>query len=112
MQIELSTHGVHDASRLRPVIESRLRLVLGRFAHRVRRLCVSLVDVNGPRGGVDCELRIEARLDGAADVQVLQRALNPREALGLAGDRIRRAVRRSLSRAAQGRRPGPPAEVA
>ena len=114
MQIELNTHGVHDAGHLRPHVERRLRLALGRFAHRVRRLCVSIVDVNGPRGGVDCELRLEARLRGARDVHVLQRALSPREALSLGGDRIRRAVRRSLARAARGRRSvaPPPVEAA
>lgn len=62
MEIRIRFNGVapSDAELAIRQIERRVRLALDRLAHRVRKVSVSLTDVNGPRGGIDqqCVLAI------------------------------------------------------
>lgn len=106
MRIEFTSQGIDRPERLRRRVEKQLRASLSRFSHRVEGLSVTLRDLNGPRGGVDTELCVEARLQGATSIRITERALTPDQALGRGRDRVRRAVRRSLSRSQSRRRSG------
>ncbi len=115
MRIEIhvhsGAHGITLTPELRQHVERRLALALDRVELRIRHVRITLVDANGPRGGIDqrCQLQIElvplprlvvletrdelgAAIDGAIDraVQTMGRLLG----------RQREAVRRA--RAARG----------
>jgi putative sigma-54 modulation protein len=52
MQIEIRTRDVAVTETMRTHIERRLDFALGRFAERIRRVRVTLGDLNGPKGGI------------------------------------------------------------
>lgn len=109
MDVEFSSQGIERPARIRVWVEARLTTALRRVARRVDRVWISLRDLNGPRGGVDIELKVEVTLRGAASVRISERAVTVAEALSQATPRLRRAVQRSLSRADQRRRAVGPA---
>ena len=90
---------------LREVVERRVRFVLRRLSALVPRVDVKLVDVNGPRGGIDKRCQIELRTDGAGPVVVSSVAKDWRTALDGALARAVRLVLRVWRRATVARRP-------
>lgn len=108
MRIEVSARGVSVTRRLREYVARRLHFKLGRFSDRINVVRVRMVDVNGPRGGVDLHCRIQVRgtdLDGLVASAL---AANPTSAIDEAANRIHRVVGREFARASElrrGRRP-------
>jgi len=110
MEIEIRPGNLPVSEALRGHIERKLAPPLRRFETRIRRVVVRLVDLNGPRGGVDKRCRILARLspsqvvvaeatDADAYVAVSQAALR-------LDDRVWRVtVRRAHARPAAPRLP-------
>jgi hypothetical protein len=71
---------------------------LGRFSPRIRRVAVYLVDLNGPKGGVDKRCRLVARLLRSRVVTVEDRDGELTALIDRAADRLGRCVRRELER--------------
>lgn len=94
-----------EAALMRDTVDRRVRFVLRRLSEQVPRADVQLVDVNGPRGGVDKRCQIELRTDGAGPVVVSSVAKDWRTALDGALARAARHVLRVWRRAATVRRP-------
>ena len=94
-----------EAAVMREVVERRVRFVLRRLSALVPRVDVKLVDVNGPRGGIDKRCQIELRTDGAGPVVVSSVAKDWRTALDGALARAVRLVLRVWRRATVARRP-------
>lgn len=69
MHIALLTHrDTHDTDTL-DAIQRRAERQLERVAHLISDLVVSLVDLNGPKGGIDRQCQVQAKLhDGRAIV--------------------------------------------
>jgi ribosome-associated translation inhibitor RaiA len=82
----------------RAYIRQRLGFKLGKFALRVRRVEVHIVDVSGPKGAPTCACRVSTLLDNAQDVYVEVQARSARAAIDTSIDRTERAVRRGLQR--------------
>jgi hypothetical protein len=79
--------------------ERRLQFALGRFAARIRSVDARLVDVNGPRGGVDQVWQVIVRLTRRSPAVVIEEAgTHPGAAIGRAADRAAHAVSRLLAR--------------
>src|SRR4029079_4178 len=53
MRIYVHSQGIILSSEERSYIEERFALVLRRFQRRIRRVLISVRDVNGPKGGHD-----------------------------------------------------------
>lgn len=90
-----------EVSALRSVAENRLRFVLRRLAWRVPRAKVRLDDTNGPRGGVDKEVRVELQMIGSEPVVVSARSRDWRGALDAALARAAQRLLRTVRRARQ-----------
>ena len=88
-----------QAAAVLEAIERRVRFVLRRLSALVPRVDVKLVDVNGPRGGIDKRCQIELRTDGAGPVVVSSVAKDWRTALDGALARAVRLVLRVWRRA-------------
>ncbi len=103
MQLKIVARNIDLSPSLRALVERRLRFALGRFGTRLRRVVVCLRDLNGPRGGLGDQCRIEARLHpkGLVHAEVTERGIE--KAVSAAADLIARRVRRGLDRRLEGR---------
>ncbi|MEO5730751.1 MAG: HPF/RaiA family ribosome-associated protein [Byssovorax sp.] len=97
--MNVRSSGLHLDAAMRAYVRQRLGRKLGKFATHIERITVRFEDVNGPRGGEDTVSRIKVVLSGLDSIVYETRAVDARQALDLAADRVERAVRRSLGRA-------------
>lgn len=81
-----------EGARLRELAVQRARFVMRRLAWLVPRAKVQLSDVNGPRGGVDKQCRVELRTDSAGTVVVTAVARDWQAALDTALARSARTL--------------------
>ena len=86
---------------LRDYAARRLSFALRRFAPRLQHVTVRLVDVNGPRRGVDARCTIAANLDDGRHVFVEALGAWPFEAITRAARRLSESIRRELGRTRQ-----------
>jgi len=98
MRLETRARHLPLDAHLRDHIERRVRSAVGRVAGHLRRVVVQLVDLNGPRGGLDVRCRIQAFLDRSHPLVVESVGPDPYAAVSTAADRIGRTTVRSLER--------------
>jgi putative sigma-54 modulation protein len=98
MMIHVRSRQVDVDKEVRAHIERRLQFNIGRFSPRILRVTVRFVDLNGPRGGVDKECRIEIRLLPTGSIYVEDRDANLYAAFDRAADRVARSVARTVKR--------------
>ncbi len=96
MKLRLVARGVDLTADLNDYVRRRIYFGLGRFAGKIRSVTVRLVDVNGPRGGIDkcCDIRVNVGL--RREVIVRERQASIHSAVAFAVERADRAVRRHL----------------
>ena len=97
MQIDIQSRGFALTHALREYTERRLRFALVHAGDHARRVTVRLLDVNGPRGGIDKRCRIQVMLNGLAAVVIEDTEANLYLAIDRAADRIGRNVMRRLA---------------
>jgi putative sigma-54 modulation protein len=100
VSVHIRIHDPELAEAARLHLDRALYAGLQRFAGRVRNVRVSLLDMNGPRGGVDKACRIEAKLFPSRR-WVLQevRDANVFAAITLAVQRVKYTMRLALEHA-------------
>ena len=100
MKIEFVVRGGQNETTkaLREYALHRLSFAVRRFRHRVRHVTVRLVDVNGPRRGVDSRCTITADLVDGRPLFVEATAAWPFAAITLAAGRLGEALRRDTDR--------------
>ena len=92
---------------LHDFVTRRLYFALGRFAPQIERVTARVGDMNGPRGGVDKQCRIEVTLRGLETVVREARADDLEEAASRAAESVERGVARAVERRRhKRRRPG------
>jgi putative sigma-54 modulation protein len=102
--------GRHDTvDALRDYAGHRLSFTLRRFTHRIGRVNLRLVDVNGPRRGVDSRCSIVAELTDGGQLFVDAVAAWPFTAITKAASRLSEAMRRKGERHSGHRVPSAPA---
>ncbi|MFC5461757.1 HPF/RaiA family ribosome-associated protein [Massilia niabensis] len=94
----IHTNGFDITTALRSYIEQRLVTALGWARHHMRKLAVSLSDINGPRGGVDKRCKIQVRLAGGRDIIIDDIDADLYAAIDRAADRADRAVVKQVER--------------
>lgn len=87
------------AATLRAYTARRLSFALRRFEHRVRRVKVRLIDLNGPRRGVDSRCSMTVELVHGGSIVVEATTARPFTSVTRAASRLKEAVRRELTRA-------------
>ena len=96
--IELRSWNVPLSEAMREHVVRRLGFALGRFAHRIERVVVRLVDINGPKGGVDKRCRIVVQLTQARSVIVEAIDSDAYAAISQAAIRADETVARAITR--------------
>ena len=98
MRVEIRGRRIEVTDQLRAHGERSLAFALARFGMRIESVTVYLVDVDGPRGGVDKCCRIDVKLRPAGRVFVEEAASGLHTALDRAAGRVGRSVGRKLRR--------------
>lgn len=105
MELRIRTHNVQVNEEAKQHIQRRLGFTLDRFESRIRKVTVYLLDLNGPRRGVDtiCQLTILLRDLGKITVLEKDSGLIPAvsKAARSARSRIAKEVRRKLARSTE-----------
>jgi ribosome-associated translation inhibitor RaiA len=98
-QIEVVVRGRSDtAETVREYALRRLSFGIRRFRHRARHITVRLVDLNGPRRGVDSRCSMTADLVDGGSLFVEATAATPFAAIARAAGRLGEVLRRSSDR--------------
>jgi putative sigma-54 modulation protein len=95
---------VDTGAVLREYTARRLSFALRRFEDRVRHITVRLIDLNGPRRGVDSRCSMSLDLVGGRRIVVEATTPWPFASVGKAATRLNSAVRKEVGRASSGRR--------
>jgi hypothetical protein len=97
MKLSFRTRHIVLTPELRDQMQRRLDFALGRLIAAVRAIDVTIVDVNGPKGGADKQCRIRVR-GLSRDIVIEQTGIDTLSTFSVAAERAGRAVARSLAR--------------
>lgn len=98
MRVTIQANGFVLTEALRSYTEKRLAMALGWAGDHLRKLAVSLSDINGPRGGIDKRCKIQVQLGGGKEVIIEDTEADLYVAIDRAADRADRAVVRQVER--------------
>lgn len=107
--------GVHlDLSEsLKTYVEEHLVAHIEKLADdEAAEIDISLVDNNGPKGGMDKDCRVTVRLPGLSAIHVTETSETVHQSIDAARDRIEKAVKRTLERRRDVSNQGLPQDVA
>jgi len=98
MRLEIRGRGFEITTALREHLTRRLGFALGRFGDRVTRVTARMADANGPRGGVDKQVRLSVGVRANARVVIEDADTDLYAAIDRGAERAGRAVARVLER--------------
>ena len=98
MQVNVHGRNIEVTADLIAHVERRLGFALVRFGRRIARVAVRLLDVNGPRGGVDKRCCVDVSLIPVGKVYMEDADADLYVAVDRAADRVGRAVGRRFER--------------
>jgi len=98
MRIVIQANGFVLTEALKTYTEQRMATALGWAGDRMRKLVVSLSDINGPRGGIDKRCKVQVQLGGGYEVVIEDTEADLYVAIDRAADRADRAVVRRVER--------------
>lgn len=101
MRYRIQGQDVRITDSLRCEAERHLTFALSRFSPSIQQVRLRLIDMNGPRGGVDKRCRIVVTMESGATIVVESEDSDPSAAIFMAAERIGRTVARSLHRRAK-----------
>jgi putative sigma-54 modulation protein len=107
MLIDIHTSRVAWTAEDEAHIKRRVRFALSRFAHRITRVAVRLVDINGPRGGVDKRCRVLIELQGNSPVLVETQGMRLQQLIDRTMERVSHTVRKRIGAITRIRRAHP-----
>jgi putative sigma-54 modulation protein len=106
MKLVIREYDRKPEEALRRALERELPEQLSRLAPRLRSVAVSIRDLNGPRGGVDQEIRVIAEFVTGGKIVVRHRTANVLFDTPATIRRVVRAARNELGRRRRIRRVG------
>lgn len=98
MRVSVRGNRIKVGPDLREEVERRVYFALGRFADVIRKVEVSVADVNGPRGGIDKSSRIVVLLKPAEEVVAEATDVTVMAAIDRTCYRVKRLVGRAVER--------------
>lgn len=101
MRVAIQANGFVMTIALRMYTEHRLAVALGWARNHMRKLAISLSDINGPRGGIDKRCKIQVQLSGGREVIIEECEADLYAAIDRAADRADRAVVKQVERTRQ-----------
>jgi ribosome-associated translation inhibitor RaiA len=96
MELSIRTRSVELTDALRDLVTRRLELALDAWGDRITDVRVYLMDVNGPRGGVDKLCQLSVHVHGAGDLVVRESGTTIAAAFNRAVRRLKYRVSEAL----------------
>lgn len=78
-------------------VESKLRLMLGRYEQKIMRVQVMLFDVNGPRGGEDMCCKLIIQVPHASPIVIKEVTSDMYESINICAHRAKRVLGRNIA---------------
>ncbi len=103
MRIDVRGNNIDLQPALGAYAEKRMLTALKRFAHRVLRVSVRLIDTNGPKKGIDKKVQVSVDIPRTKAMLVEELHPDPYTAIDAAADRVARVVSEELARRRSGR---------
>lgn len=103
MLIDVTSRKLNLTEEQQAWIERRIHFALGRFITHIRRVSVIFRDINGARGGVDKECRLQISLLPHGEVVVADVDTSVEGASANVSERAARTVARLLERSRESR---------
>ena len=100
MELAVRGHNISLSEPIESLVRRRLEFALDRFGSQIRRVDVKLADINGPRGGVDKECRVDVTLNRGGQVRAKSTDLHVRDAINRAVHRVGRQLTRRVGKVA------------
>ena len=97
-RVEIFARGFEYDPETRHRHRLRIAETLARFRDIIRSVAVRLVDINGPRGGIDKRCRIAVAIPGARPLVVEARGFSTDAAVSAASRQAKKAVARAACR--------------
>ncbi len=97
MKIRIQCRGFSLTDAMADHVRKRLGFLLGHGFNRLRRIDVTLSDLNGPRGGVDKRCLVRVSIDGLRPVVIEDIQADLYMAIDRAASRASRTVLRRLA---------------
>ena len=101
MLIKIHAQGITLTRALKKHVDSKVRLALGIYTEKIRRIDVFLNDINGPKGGVDTQCKIKIIPYGQKTIVVQETGLSVLEAINICSSRAKRVASRRFDRIAE-----------
>jgi putative sigma-54 modulation protein len=98
MNIDVKQYHMELQNSVIENIYNHIATDLKRFDHMIRRVCVQITDINGPRGGEDKSCRIQVYLKRASSVIIEDRGASLLAVVCRAVARVDMAMSRSADR--------------
>lgn len=98
MKINIQAHDFSLTGSLRQHVERKVLTSMSCCSDRIELVNVALVDINGPKGGVDKSCQIQVVLSGLPNIVVEDIESDLYFAISRAAGRVGRTVRRKLER--------------
>jgi hypothetical protein len=105
MKIEVKQDKVELQNSFITNIHQNLTTGLTRFDRMIRRICVKIADINGPRGGEDKSCRIQVFLKRTSSIIIEERGASIFAVVGKAISRVDMAMFRMADQRKERRRP-------
>jgi hypothetical protein len=99
MQISIRTRAIENTKDLQDLVARRIQFALDTFEDRIETASVYLMDLNGPRRGIDKICQITIRVQGIGELLVLERGATVAGALSRAVGRLKYRTAEALRRA-------------
>ncbi len=103
MRIDVRGTNIDLQPALGAYAERRMHTALDRFARRVLRVTIRLIDTNGPKKGVDKRVQVSVDIPRAKPMLVEELHPDPYAAIDSAADRVARVVAEHFARRRSGR---------
>ncbi|HOM18667.1 MAG TPA: HPF/RaiA family ribosome-associated protein [Thermoguttaceae bacterium] len=98
MQVFISAKNFKVSEPVREHVDRRLAFALDRFQAEIERIDVTLADLNGPKGGMDKQCRMVAKLRSDGTLVIEDQDMDFYAVIDRAADRLGHAVQRAIDR--------------
>lgn len=98
MRLHVFAQNVSLSPEVEELVKRRLDFALARFTTRISRVAVRLEDLNGPRGGLDKQCRIDVTLTRSGRLTAQDTGKDLETAISRAAQKMTRRVRITLDR--------------
>lgn len=96
MKFEILGQDIRIDERLTSFIKEKLATCMNRYGQRIRRITISLYDVDGPRAGIDKRCRVVFRLAGGGQSVVECGSHDWRDAITQAAQTAEQTMRKRM----------------